>query len=224
VTLSAPGGNATSGSDGDTAWIWSLGNSSRTTPVASPGGDVLRGMIGTLDGVTARGRRRRADAERFGRCRPRAADAGAGQGGAAREDQAVRDRATGFAAGRHRHRRCAGRGCGRHRRCARGGPGNAVDQPCAVALPGVAAGEGALYRFTVPAGVRSLNLRSYGGTGDVSLYVARNVLPTTTSYLMSSARLGNAEAMVLSNPAAGTYYLRMVGVAAASNVTVLASY
>ncbi|MDR7136216.1 serine protease [Lysobacter niastensis] len=224
VTLSAPGGNATSGSDGDTAWIWSLGNSSRTTPVASPAGDVLRGMIGTsmasphVAGVVAL---------------MQSASVAAGHAPLtpALVKAVLRAKTKPFAIVPPVSQQ-VGTGI--------------VDAPAAVAvaiagvreedlatplinrapLPsqGVAAGESALYRFTVPAGVRSLNLRSYGGTGDVSLYVARNVLPTTTSYLMSSARLGNAEAMVLSNPAAGTYYLRMVGVAAASNVTVLASY
>jgi serine protease len=47
VMLSAPGGNATSGSAPNDAWIWSLGNSSRTTPAASPGGDVVMALIGT---------------------------------------------------------------------------------------------------------------------------------------------------------------------------------
>ena len=47
VAMSAPGGNASSGSDADDRWIWSLGNSGMQVPDPSPAGDRLIGMIGT---------------------------------------------------------------------------------------------------------------------------------------------------------------------------------
>ena len=66
-------------------------------------------------------------------------------------------------------------------------------------------GEGLYFRLQVPAGVTSLSLRTYGGSGDVSLYVAAGYVPTPSSYAKASIRLGNTEALVLSKPAAGTY-------------------
>ncbi|MET1161956.1 MAG: PPC domain-containing protein [Pseudoxanthomonas sp.] len=86
------------------------------------------------------------------------------------------------------------------------------------------AGEARYYRLQVAVGVRSLSLRTYGGSGDVSQYVDRERAPTTTSYALASQRPGNAEALVISNPAPGTYFLRVQAVAAANAVTVLAAY
>ena len=83
-----------------------------------------------------------------------------------------------------------------------------------------AAGETRLYRIVVPAGRASLNLHSYGGTGNVSLYVACDRVPTAASFDRKSVGPGNAETVVFIRPAAGTYYLLLVGETAFVNVSV----
>lgn len=79
-----------------------------------------------------------------------------------------------------------------------------------------------LYRFDVPAGTRSLNLRTLGGRGDVSLYAAPGAAPSVEDAPYRSQRSGTAEAIVIGSPQAGNWYLRVVGEAAFSGVSVLA--
>jgi serine protease len=87
------------------------------------------------------------------------------------------------------------------------------------------AGETRLYRIIVPAGKTSLNLRTYGGAGNVSLYTARDRVPTSSSYDRMSAKAGNSETVVITNPAAGTYYLLVVGQAGGfAGVSVMGIY
>jgi serine protease len=87
-----------------------------------------------------------------------------------------------------------------------------------------AAGDTRLFKIVVPAGKTSVNLRTYGGTGNVSLYVARDRVPTTASFDRSSVKAGNTETVVLTYPQAGTYYLLVVGEAAFGNVSVMGVY
>lgn len=94
----------------------------------------------------------------------------------------------------------------------------------AVAGQAGAAGEGLLYSLEVPAGARSLNLRSYGGSGNVSLYVSYDSVPTDSAYERKSAKPGNSEAVVVTGPQAGTWYVRVVGESAFTNVSVLGLY
>jgi len=84
------------------------------------------------------------------------------------------------------------------------------------------AGENVFFKFTVEAGARSLTLRSYGGVGDVSLWVARERIPTAEDYDGRSQQPGNTESVTLANPAAGTYYLRLGGTASYRNLSVVA--
>jgi serine protease len=86
-------------------------------------------------------------------------------------------------------------------------------------------GSEVLYKIDVPAGARSLLMRTAGGTGDVSLYVKAGAIPTTASFDASSVHVGNAESVVIrSVPNATTYYMLVVGVQAYSGVTVQATY
>ncbi len=86
------------------------------------------------------------------------------------------------------------------------------------------AGTTKLYKVTVPANATALVLRTYGGTGDVSLYVKRDAAPTTSTYDRASIHTGNNESVTITRPAAGTYYLLVSGVTAFANLSVQASY
>ncbi|MGY0620298.1 S8 family peptidase [Lysobacter sp. A378] len=223
VSISAPGGSATSGSDPDDAWIWSLGNKGTTTPITGPDGEALMGMIGTSmasphvaavvalmqsaavaagNPVLTPGKVRtllRNTAQPFVVAPPMSTPIGAG----------ILDAAAAVAA--------ATQPIGDELATV------LVNLQPLKAQTGVA-GEGLLYEISVPAGTRSLNLRSYGGNGDVSLYVSFDSIPTVELYDRKSAKPGNSEAVVITNPAAGTYYVRMVGEKAFANVTVLGLY
>jgi serine protease len=224
VALAAPGGNATTGSAPNDAWIWSLGNSSRTTPVASPAGDVVMAHIGTsmasphVAGAVAL---------------MQSASVAAGHGALTPDlvRSVLRAKAKPFGV---QPAATTPIGAG------------ILDLPAivAVAVAGVhetdlalplasrapvasqsvGNGEGRLYRITVPAGALQLNVRTYGGSGDVSLYLSRTVVPTTTTYGWRSVHLGTAEAIVVSRPIAGDYYLRVQGEQPTSGLTVLATY
>jgi serine protease len=87
-----------------------------------------------------------------------------------------------------------------------------------------ASGDTILYKVTVPADTSALVLRTFGGTGDVSLYVKRDQIPTPSDYDRAAVHAGNNESVTLSHPAAGTYYLLVSGVKAFDGLSVQASY
>lgn len=223
VSLSAPGGNAASGSDPNDRWIWSLGNSGTQEPVASPAGDVMVGMIGTsmssphVAGVVALMQAAAVSAGKsaltpvqvknllkstaipFTMAPPVNKPQGAGiLNAAAAVQAATQDIPVDL--------------------------GELLSSR--VALPGQTgtAGDTLLYRIVVPAGRASLNLRTYGGSGDVSLYVSQGTPPTTTTHQRMSAKAGNTETVVITRPAAGIYYMLVVGETAFANVTVMGLY
>ena len=109
-----------------------------------------------------------------------------------------------------------------------------VEDPASAATPLVngvqvgnvagAAGESRLFRIDVPAGARNLRILTAGGTGDVSLYASRDVLPTVDAWQLRSQRPGNNETATLATPQAGTWYIRVVGERAFARLTVRASY
>jgi serine protease len=108
-----------------------------------------------------------------------------------------------------------------------GGDGdNATALSNGAALTGVsgAAGSQALYKIDVPAGARSLILRTFGGTGDVTLYVKNGSVPTTSGYDSMAAHVGNNESVVSAKPVAGTYYVLVVGVKDFANLSVQGTY
>ncbi|MFC5435872.1 S8 family peptidase [Rhodanobacter umsongensis] len=110
------------------------------------------------------------------------------------------------------------------------GGGNESATPLA---PGVlqggqagASGDSQLYSLNVPAGAKNLTLRSFGGTGDVSLFVKAGIAPgeNGSDADFKSTRPGNAEAVLIAKPQATTYYIRVVGVSSYSGLSLLGIY
>ncbi|KAB7769937.1 S8 family peptidase [Xanthomonas maliensis] len=80
----------------------------------------------------------------------------------------------------------------------------------AVTAQSAGADEERLYSYTATAGT-PLNVLSFGGGGNVALYVKFGAEPTTTSYDQRSVRAGNSQTVRLPSPQAGTYYIKLVG-------------
>ncbi|ASR43040.1 Subtilisin-like serine protease [Xanthomonas citri pv. mangiferaeindicae] len=81
-----------------------------------------------------------------------------------------------------------------------------------VELRGLSAGaEDALYTFEAKAGT-VLTFMTFGGTGDVSMHVARGRVPTATDRDAFSTRAkSNTETVRFTAPQAGKYYIRLTG-------------
>lgn len=106
------------------------------------------------------------------------------------------------------------------------GPGEPIDLANGVPLTGMsgAAGEQLVFALEVPDGALALNLRSYGGSGDVSMYVQFGEPGDADSYDAKSTRAGNTETVVIGRPQAGTYYVTLVGEQAFDGVNVRGSF
>lgn len=60
------------------------------------------------------------------------------------------------------------------------------------------------YKFTVPSGVTSFEIRTSGGNGDCDLYVMRDKWASTVFYNEKSDRAGNNESVLINQNAVGT--------------------
>ncbi|HET6804090.1 MAG TPA: S8 family peptidase [Frateuria sp.] len=87
-----------------------------------------------------------------------------------------------------------------------------------------AKGSRTTYRIDVPAGAGKLSLRTSGGRGDIVLYVNKDTPATPASYHCRSAHEGTSESVVLNHPAAGSWFVTVVGRSAYSGVSVLGKY
>jgi PA domain-containing protein/pre-peptidase len=83
-----------------------------------------------------------------------------------------------------------------------------------------AAGATTAYQLTVPANAKTLTLRTYGGSGDVSISVTdpKGVVKVQPN------RPGNSEPFTATKPAAGVWTLTVKGEKAYSGVSVLGAY
>ncbi len=68
-----------------------------------------------------------------------------------------------------------------------------------------------LYSFEAQAGA-VLSIMTYGGSGNVSMYVSLGEEPTTDAYDSKSTRAGNSETVRFTAPTAGTYYIKLTGI------------
>src|SRR5690606_25305460 len=94
-----------------------------------------------------------------------------------------------------------------------------------VALRGLsgAAGSETLYSLEVPSGASGpLSIMTSGGSGDLTLLVSHGEEPTDDAADYRSSRPGNNETVRINAPQAGTYYIKLVGVRAYSNVRLVA--
>ncbi|MDH5824486.1 S8 family serine peptidase [Luteimonas sp. RD2P54] len=219
VTLSAPGGGAL---PEDTGWIWSTGNAGRTSPEPSPAGDVLIGMVGTSmaaphvaavaamvqSAAVANGHPPLAPAEMKALLKGTAKPFGQPPASNRPIGTGIVDAAAATAA--------AARGFDEedlavvlvNRVAATGGSGEAA--------------EDLLFKVTVPAGARSLTLRTQGGVGNVDLYAAHGRMATSADHDRASRNPGNSESMTIAAPAAGTWYLRLSSAVPYRGVSTLA--
>ncbi len=112
----------------------------------------------------------------------------------------------------------------------------ALEEPCTVdcapdatpltnrvAVTGLsgAGGSETLYSFEAAAG-KTVSFLTYGGSGNVSLYVSAGEEPSATDFDAKSARPGNSETVRFTAPVAGTYYIKLVGESAFSGVSIQA--
>jgi hypothetical protein len=79
------------------------------------------------------------------------------------------------------------------------------------------------FSIVVPAGQGELEISTSGGTGDCDLYVRRDGSPSYGTYDYRPFLFGNNETVVVTDPAAGTWYIMVRGHDAYSGVTLLAT-
>lgn len=114
---------------------------------------------------------------------------------------------------------------------------NALEEPCTencgpVATPltnktavgglNGTAGSSRLYSFEAAAG-KQFSVITYGGTGNVSVYIAQGREPSASDNDGKSTRPGTSETVRVNKPVAGTYYIKVVGEAAYNGVSILAT-
>ena len=86
---------------------------------------------------------------------------------------------------------------------------------------GGGAGSEVVYSFKAEAG-KVLTFMTYGGSGDVSVYVSFDTIPTSSSFDAKSTRAGNSETVRFNDSRAGTYYVTLVGAASYTGVSLVA--
>lgn len=103
-------------------------------------------------------------------------------------------------------------------------PAQALANNVPVRNLGGAAGSTRLFAIEVPAGVTDLRLMSYGGTGDVALWIRHGAEPTATEADRRSDRPGNNEVVTITRPRYGTYYVKLVANEPYARVSLRAGY
>ncbi|NZA27752.1 pre-peptidase C-terminal domain-containing protein [Luteimonas sp. SJ-92] len=105
-----------------------------------------------------------------------------------------------------------------------GGGATPIDNRVPVRVPDGDAGDERIYAIELPEGVAALTALSYGGRGDVSLELRHGQPPGADGHDGRSSRPGNNEQVRIAHPAAGRWYIRVVGESAFSGVTLQARF
>ncbi|HEY0333965.1 MAG TPA: S8 family peptidase [Stenotrophomonas sp.] len=90
-------------------------------------------------------------------------------------------------------------------------------------MPPLAAGQSLLYAIEVPAGATRLQLTSYSGRGNLSIYANYEAEPLASANIGSSVRPGTNQIITINAPAAGHYYFKVGASSDASGVLLRAS-
>jgi hypothetical protein len=81
-----------------------------------------------------------------------------------------------------------------------------------------------IWSIDVPTGAKTLSVKIAGGTGDVDMYVRFNAEPTGSGDNCKSENAGNGESCVITNPAAGKWYILGYGYEAYAGATLTVTY
>ncbi len=87
-----------------------------------------------------------------------------------------------------------------------------------------ATGTEVFYKIDVPAGQSKLEIETYGGTGDLDMYVRKNSKPTTSEWDWRPYLSGNNEIVTINSPEAATYYIMLRAYQAYAGATLVATY
>jgi len=93
-------------------------------------------------------------------------------------------------------------------------------------IPNLSGSTGSQQYFSidVTAGFSLLYISTYGGSGDVDLYVRYGELPTLTTFDCQPGLAGNNENCTFENPQAGTWYIMLDSHSTYSDTTLIAKY
>lgn len=67
------------------------------------------------------------------------------------------------------------------------------------------------FRLNVPAGQQTLTVSTFGGIGDLDLYIRQGAAPDTANYDFRPLQLGNWETIHIENPTAGEWFIGTYG-------------
>ncbi len=98
----------------------------------------------------------------------------------------------------------------------------ALDNDTPVSISGAKSSQ-TVYQITLPDGASDLTVKTNGGSGDLSLYVSADTVPTTSSADCSSTKRKNNETCSFSGAQSGTFYVMIAGERAYSS-TLTAGY
>lgn len=80
------------------------------------------------------------------------------------------------------------------------------------------------FKISVPKGTKRLIIRSYGGTGNASIYLRHRSIPSLYFYdYRANSSLGNKEVLIIRNPRVGNWYFTANTITGYSTVTVKAT-